>query len=210
MDNFKELVKQNLNIDLDDEKIKKLDLYYDFLYKTNQEFNLTKITDKNEVYIKHFYDSLLGVKMLDLESSLSLLDIGSGAGFPGLVLAICFSNLQIYLVESITKKATFLKNAVELLNLKNVTVLNERVEKLNILVDICTARAVTDTKTLLNYASKIVKKDGICLFYKSNKVYEELKEFNNSNYKGFKLEKIMEDELLQNYGKRINVVFKKI
>lgn len=210
MDNFYNLVKDNLNIELDNIKLQNLKKYYEFLVKTNKEFNLTKIIDEKDAYIKHFYDSLLGIKNINIEKINTLLDIGSGAGFPGLVLAIVFSDIKIYLVESISKKANFLKNVINLLDLKNVEVLNERVEKLNVKVDLVTARAVTDTKTLLNYASKIINNNGMCLFYKSNKVYEELNEFNNQNYKGFKLISINEDNLLFDLGKRINVVFKKI
>lgn len=210
MNNFKEIVKDNLNINLSDIQIEQFKDYYDFLILTNQKFNLTKITDEKDAYIKHFYDSLLAFKNLNIEKYKTLLDIGSGAGFPGLVLAIAFPNLKIYLVESIGKKANFLKQAYQLLNLENVTVFNERVENLNIKADIITARAVTDTKELLKYSKNIINENGICVFYKSLKFLEEVKQININNQYGFKLISQKEDNLLFDFGKRINVVFEKI
>lgn len=210
MNNFKQIVEENLNINLDKNQILNFKKYYDFLLITNQKFNLTKIVDEKEFYIKHVYDSLLAFKNLDIKNYNSLLDIGSGAGFPGLVLGITFPNLNVYLVESIGKKANFLKECIKLLGLNNVEVINDRVENINIKVDIITARAVTDTKILLKYSKNIINENGICVFYKSLKFLEEVKQININNQYGFKLIKQKEDNLLFDFGKRINVVFKKI
>ena len=102
------LALKNLGIDITEEKLNKLDKYYDLLIEWNNKINLTRITDKEEVYLKHFYDSLTIYKMMNLNNNLSLCDIGSGAGFPGIVLKIVFPNLKITLLDSLGKRIDFL------------------------------------------------------------------------------------------------------
>ena len=98
---------QNLNIDISTKMINDLNIYKNLLQEYNQKFNLTAIIQDEDIYLKHFYDCLTIVKALDLKQDLKVLDIGSGAGFPGLVLKIIFPNLKVYLLEANKKKITF-------------------------------------------------------------------------------------------------------
>ena len=110
---------KELNIEITNDMLEKLDIYYKMLIEYNSHTNLTRITEENEVYLKHFYDSLTLVKATSLDNK-SLLDIGTGAGFPGLVLKIVFPNLDVTLVDSLNKRITFLNSVIEKLNLKSI------------------------------------------------------------------------------------------
>ena len=105
-DEFVSALKE-LNINLTDKQLSDLDTYYKMLIDYNSHTNLTRITEENEVYLKHFYDSLTIVKMISLDNQ-TLLDVGTGAGFPGLVLKIVFPNLKVTLVDSLNKRIKFL------------------------------------------------------------------------------------------------------
>lgn len=164
-----ELKKININITA--EQLNNLDIYYNLLIEENKKYNLTSITDIDQVYLKHFYDSLTITKIINL-SNQELCDIGTGAGFPGIVLKIMFPNLKLTLVESNTKKCKFLSLVVNKLNLKNVNIINERAEIYSKNVrekyDIVTSRAVAPLKHLLEYSIPLVKVDGNYIAMKSN------------------------------------------
>ncbi len=117
-----------LGINIDDNKLSKLEEYYEILKEENTKYNLTRIIDKKDVYLKHFYDSLTICKTINIDSK-NVCDLGSGAGFPGLVLAIFFQDSKLTLIESNGKKCKFLNLVKEKLNLDNVNVLNVRVEE---------------------------------------------------------------------------------
>ena len=104
---------KKLNIILTDYQLNQLDQYYKLLIEWNEKINLTRITDEKEVYLKHFYDSLTLVKAIDLNQEVKLCDIGTGAGFPGIVLKIVFPNLKVTLLDSTEKKCKFLKIVIE-------------------------------------------------------------------------------------------------
>ena len=106
-----ELMK--LNIQLDDDKLNKLDMYYKLLKEWNEKINLTAITEENDVYLKHFYDCLTLIKCIDLNQNLNVLDVGTGAGFPGIVLKIIFPNLKITLLDSLNKRIIFLNEVIK-------------------------------------------------------------------------------------------------
>ena len=160
------------------------DQYYHLLYETNKVMNLTAIIEEDEVYEKHFYDSLLFSFELDLNNK-TLVDVGSGAGFPGLVLAICFPNAQLTLIEANGKKCHFLNIVKESLNLDNVTIINTRVEdyskKNREVFDIVTARAVAPLKHLLEYGIPLVKVNGYFIAMKANTENEEINIVNYYN-----------------------------
>jgi len=162
---------QNLNIDISKEQLEKLDLYYKLLIEENKKINLTRITEYEDVYLKHFYDSLTIKKVIDLENQ-NLCDIGTGAGFPGIVLKIVFPNLNITLVESIQKKCNFLNLVIKNLNLQKIKVVNERAEiyakEVREQFDIITSRAVANIKELLEYSTPLLKVNGICICMKAN------------------------------------------
>jgi len=168
---------KKLNIEVTDEMLKKLDIYADFLLEYNQHTNLTAIKTKEEIYLKHFLDSLTIVKIMDNHNA-TLLDVGTGAGFPGLVLAIIFPNLQVTLLDSNNKKITFLKECIKKLNLKNVTIIYSRAEDFTKenreIYDYVTSRAVAELRILLELNIPSVKVGGAFLAMKGY-AEEELK-----------------------------------
>lgn len=173
---------KKLGLSLEEYTLNKLDKYYQILKEENQKYNLTRIINEEEVYLKHFYDSLTIIKIVDLTNQ-SICDLGSGAGFPGLVLAICYPNASITLIEANTKKCNFLNLVKEKLNLTNVTILNTRTEEYSKInrekYDIVTARAVAPLKHLLEYGIPLVKINGHFIAMKANTEKEEI---NITNY----------------------------
>ena len=121
--NKKEFIKELelLNIHLTDIQLNQLDEYYRMVIEYNEKVNLTRITEEKDFYLKHFYDSLTLLKAVDLTKELTLCDIGTGAGFPGIVLKICFPQLKITLVETLQKRVRFLYSVKEKLNLRDRT-----------------------------------------------------------------------------------------
>lgn len=176
---IKELQKLDINISVD--TLSKLEKYYTILVEENQKYNLTTITEKEQVYLKHFYDSLTIVKSIKLNNQY-ILDIGTGAGFPGLVLKIIFPNLKIDLLDSTNKKCLFLQKVINELGLENINVINARAEEYakenREKYDIVTSRAVAPLKHLLEYSIPTLKLDGYFISLKSN-IEEELKNINN-------------------------------
>lgn len=166
---FIESVKK-LNINLTNEMLDQFDLYYQILVEENAKYNLTAITDKEDIYLKHFYDSLTLSKIIDLNSG-SLCDIGTGAGFPGMVLKIAFPNLHVTLVDATEKKCNFLKLVIDKLKLKDIEVINARAEiyskEVREKYDIVTSRAVAPLKHLLEYSIPLVKVEGTYIAMKS-------------------------------------------
>ena len=172
----------DLNISFTDQTLYKLETYYNLLVEENQKYNLTAITTKESAYLKHFYDSLTISKIIDLDTQ-KICDIGSGAGFPGLVLKIFYPDLDLTLIEANSKKCFFLNLVIQKLNLTKIKVINERAEiysKTNReIYDIVTARAVAPLAHLLEYSIPAVKVNGYFIAMKGN-VTEELE--NISNY----------------------------
>ena len=173
---------KELGITITEEMLNKLDTYYHILKEENNKYNLTRIIEEDAVYLTHFYDSLTITKVIDINNQ-SICDIGSGAGFPGLVLAICFPNTKLTLIESNGKKCNFLNIAKDKLNLTNVTILNARAEEFSKnnreVFDIVTARAVAPLKHLLEYSVPLLKIGGYFITMKANVENEEV---NITNY----------------------------
>ena len=167
---------KKINITLTNKQLEMLEKYYKILIEENNKYNLTAITIKEEVFLKHFYDSLTLSKIIELNNQ-SLCDIGTGAGFPGMVLKIAFPNLKVTLVDSTEKKCTFLNNIIKILELKDINVINERAEIYSKITrekyDIVTSRAVAPLKHLLEYSIPLVKVNGNYIAMKSN-IKEEL------------------------------------
>ena len=172
---IKELEKININIT--DKQLNQLERFYQLLIEWNEKINLTSITKKEEVYLKHFYDSLTLVKAVDLTQKLTLCDVGSGAGFPGIVLKIVFPNLNITLVDSLNKRVKYLNEIIKELDLNNIEAIHMRMEDFSKTneekYDIITARAVANTKILTEISIKSLKITGYLIFMKAN-VEEEL------------------------------------
>lgn len=166
---------QKLNIEPTKEQLSNLEKYKNLLIEYNQKFNLTAITKENDIYLKHFYDSLTLTKTLDLNKELNLLDIGTGAGFPGLVLKIFFPKLNITLLDSNNKKITFLNTVIKELNLNNIICINKRAEELQNLretFDVVTSRAVAHLRILSELAIPLLKVNGLFIPLKGDVTLE--------------------------------------
>ncbi len=176
---IEELLK--LHIEISDIQLKKLEKYYEILERENKLYNLTSITEKESVFLKHFYDSLTIVKIIDLNEG-TLCDLGTGAGFPGMVLKIMFPNLKVTLIDATLKKCNFLEKVIKELNLENIKVINARVEEYAKIerekYDIVTARAVAPLKHLLEYGVPLLKVNGTFVAMKGN-INEELNGIEN-------------------------------
>ena len=157
-----ELIK--LNITLNDNQLKKLDRYYQLLIEWNEKMNLTGITEEKQVYLKHFYDSLTILRIIDLNNINTLCDIGSGAGFPGLVLKIVYPNIKIVLIDSLLKRVKFLNFVINDLGLTNIEAIHIRAEdyikEKKEKFDLVTSRAVAKLDILTKISMPLVKKDG--------------------------------------------------
>ena len=180
MKNILKKYASKIQIELTDDQLDKFQKYYDVLIETNKVMNLTAITEVNDVVIKHFVDSLSLINYFDLKDK-TVIDVGTGAGFPGIPLAILLENTQFTLMDSLNKRINFLNNVIEICNLKNVTTIHSRAEDLGRnedyreKYDVCVSRAVANMSTLLEYCIPFVKKGGYFISYKSGNAEEEIK-----------------------------------
>ena len=183
--NKKEFIQEinKLGIQLTDEQLHQLDKYYQLLIEWNKVMNLTGITEEKEVYLKHFYDSLTIAKVIDLTKEKSLCDVGSGAGFPGMVLKIVFPNLKVTLVDSLNKRIKFLIEVANELNLKDIALVHARAEDFaknnREKFDVVTARAVAPINVLLEYCLPLTKVGKYFIALKGN-ISQEIILLNNS------------------------------
>ncbi|MFW6016535.1 MAG: 16S rRNA (guanine(527)-N(7))-methyltransferase RsmG [bacterium] len=189
---FKELLK-TLEIDINDKQLNQFDNYYTLLVEWNKKINLTAITEKDEVYLKHFYDSLCLIKAHKLSTE-TILDVGSGAGFPSIPLKIIFPNIKITIIDSLNKRIIFLKELIKVLNI-DVELIHGRAEELNRhnQYDIVTARAVAPLNILTELCLPFVTVNGYFLPLKSQNFSEEVKTIINTLHTlGGKIEKIID------------------
>ena len=162
-----------LNIELDENKLNKLNKFYKMMIEWNKKINLTRITLEEEVYLKHFYDSLTLNKAINLKEINTLCDVGTGAGFPGIVLKIVFPNINITLIDSLQKRVNYLNEVIKELELKDIKAIHVRGEDYKEKFDIVTSRAVANIEKLVNYTMHLVKKEGYFVAMKGN-IEEEL------------------------------------
>ena len=175
---FKALMEQ-FGITLTDEQTAQFDLYANLLIEWNQRFNLTAITDKEGIYVKHFLDSLLLKR--DFKDGDTLCDIGSGAGFPGIPLKIVYPQLHVYLMEPTGKKCTFLAEVIRQLNLRDIEILNcRREEYKENKFDYITARGVSRLNILSELCLPLTKVHGHFLAMKGSQGDQELEEAANA------------------------------
>ncbi len=205
---------KKISIDISVDLYELLNKYYELLVEWNNKFNMTTITKKEDVFLLHFYDSLLLSKYVDLNKKIELCDFGTGAGFPGLVLAIVFNNINVTLIESNGKKCSFLEEVVNTLKLKNVKIINDRMEiysKNNKeKFDIVTCRAVTLLPIILELSIASLKVGGLIVPLKANCEEEILLSNKILKDLNLKLNKINNYTLPINNAKRTIVEYEKI
>lgn len=191
----------------------KFKLYYNFLIQENEKYNLTNITNEEEAYIKHFYDSIQIENAVNLNSITSLCDVGSGAGFPSIPLKIVYPHLHITIIEPTLKRCNFLKQLVDLLQLENVVIINDRAENMKELrnsFDIVCARAVASMPILLELCVPMVKVNGLFVSLKGSSFHEEMLLSKNAiKLLDVEVNKIYEYQLLNNYGSHSIIIFNK-
>ena len=210
---FIEEVKK-LNIEITDEKMDLLDRFYHLLIEWNEKINLTTIVEEDKVYLKHFYDSLTLAKEIDFTKEISLCDVGSGAGFPGIVLKIFFPNVKITLIDSLQKRVNYLNEVIKELDLKDIKAEHYRMEDYSKLheeeFDYITARAVANIGILSEISIRALKVNGHMVFMKAN-CDDELDIFLAYSLKlGLKLERTNEFQLPFEYSNRTLVNMVKI
>ena len=212
--NFKEELLK-LNIDLSEDSSFKFEEYYKRLVSVNEVMNLTAITEHDEVYNKHFLDSLMILKALDIKEDFTLCDVGSGAGFPSIPLAIVENRAKVTIIDALNKRINFLKDLVSHLGLNNVIAIHARAEDFakekREFFDVVTARAVARLNVLSELCLPLTKVGGLFIAMKGQSGKEELDEAKRAiETLGGKLERIITLSLPDNAGARDIIIIKKI
>lgn len=211
---FFEEMQKKLDIKLNVEQLEKFYKYMGLLIEWNEKMNLTAITEPNEIILKHFIDSLTILK--EISDNSKVVDVGTGAGFPGIPLSIANESLKITLVDSLNKRLIFLQEVIEKLELKNVEIIHSRAEdfgqnkKYRENFDFATSRAVANLSTLSEYLIPLVKINGKCICMKASDVEEEINQAKNAiNVLGGTIEKIEEFNLPESdIGRTIIIINK--
>lgn len=172
--NKEEFIKevQKLNIEVTKEKMNLLDKFYHLLIEWNEKINLTTIVEEDKVYLKHFYDSLTLSKEIDFTQNINMCDVGSGAGFPGIVIKIFFPNVKITLIDSLQKRVNYLNEVIKELDLKDIKAEHFRMEDYSKIheeeFDYITARAVANIGIISEISVRALKINGHMVFMKAN------------------------------------------
>ena len=169
-----------------EEQLDLFNRYYDLLIEWNEKINLTAITEKRDVFIKHFLDSVSIIKAYDISSIDNMIDVGTGAGFPGIPIKIMFPHIKITLLDSLNKRLVFLNEVISELNLNNIVTVHGRAEdiakdiKYREQYDLCVSRAVANLSTLTELCLPFVRTGGSFISYKSEKASEEINAAGNA------------------------------
>lgn len=210
-----------INIEISDDQINCFEKYYELLIEKNKVMNLTAITDKEDVIVKHFIDSIalipyLTDKGININNKLKIIDIGTGAGFPGLPLKIMMPDVKFTLLDSLNKRVSFLNEVIDELKLKDIEALHGRAEdyasdsKYREKYDICVSRAVANLSTLSEYCIPFVKEDGYFISYKAGESEEEINNSKNAiKILGGKINKVEEFVLPGTDASRVFVFIRK-
>ncbi len=215
---FKKKMKfylEELSIMFNEEQYKKFYKYMNLLLEWNEKINLTAITNKEDIILKHFIDSLTISKYIDKNSK--LIDVGTGAGFPGIPIKIYRDDLEITLLDSLNKRVNFLNEVIKELKLENIVAIHGRAEeigrnkKYREYFDVATSRAVANLSTLSEYLVPFVKEDGIIISMKGDNIEEEQEEAKRAiKVLGANIKKIDKFELPKSDIKRSLVILKKV
>lgn len=208
---------EQLGIVLTETQKQQFDKFYELLVEWNKVMNLTGITEYEEVNEKHFVDSLSIVKAIDMNKVSSVIDVGTGAGFPGIPLKIAFPHLKVVLLDSLNKRINFLNTVIDKLELQDISTIHGRAEdfakKLEYReqFDLCVSRAVANLATLSEYCIPYIKKDGIFVPYKSGEIDEELDQSKKAiHVLGGKTQNVVKFQLPSTEIGRSFVVIKKL
>lgn len=211
------IIRMNLNVDMDKQKIDQINHYYSLLAEWNESINLTRITDPEEVVIKHYLDSLAPAKYMPFQREEKVCDVGAGAGFPGIPLKVLHPELHLTLVESQKKRASFLRAVIQELGLKNTEVLQDRAEELGQnkkyreTYGKVLARAVAPLKVLLELSLPLTASGGIFIAYKGPRAMQEIQEAGRAlELLGGKVEKVEDVEIPFQKEIRRLIIIKKI
>ena len=209
--NKEEFIKytKELGIELTKEQLNQLDKFYKLLKEWNNKINLTRIIEEEEVYLKHFYDSLTISKVLDLKEKKTLCDVGTGAGFPGVVLKIVYPNLKVTLVDSLLKRVNYLNEIIKELELTDIEAIHVRGEDFKGNFDVVTSRAVANIEKLLDYTMHLVNNNGVFIAMKGNIDNELTNEIKRKIEKKYKIEKIEKFKLPIEESQRSILVIKR-
>lgn len=210
-----------INIEISDDQINCFEKYYELLIEKNKVMNLTAITDKEDVIVKHFIDSIALIpylldKGININNKLKIIDIGTGAGFPGLPLKIMMPDVKFTLLDSLNKRVSFLNEVIDELKLKDIEALHGRAEdyasdnKYREKYDICVSRAVANLSTLSEYCIPFVKENGFFISYKAGESEEEINNSKNAiKILGGKINKVEEFVLPGTDASRVFVFIRK-
>ncbi|MDE6407520.1 MAG: 16S rRNA (guanine(527)-N(7))-methyltransferase RsmG [Anaeroplasmataceae bacterium] len=206
---------EKLGIVLDERKTKQFEVYYQKLIEVNQVMNLTAITEKEEVYRKHFLDSLELARVLDNESGYTLCDVGSGAGFPSVPLAIVFEKVSVTIIDALNKRITFLNDLIQKLEISNVKAIHARAEDFakekREFFDVVTARAVARLNVLAELCLPLTKVGGLFVAMKGSSGKEELLEAKKAiEQLGGKIQEVVEFTLPDEEERRQILIIQKI
>ncbi|MDY0338905.1 MAG: 16S rRNA (guanine(527)-N(7))-methyltransferase RsmG [Acholeplasmataceae bacterium] len=212
--NFNEDVKEIFHVVLNDKQNEQFHQYYDFLVEYNKKVNLTAITEQDEVFYKHFFDSLTAINYFNFSQITSLCDMGAGAGFPSIPLKIIYPHLEVTIIDSLNKRILFLEQLTKKLGLESIHLIHERIEtyasshQMNF--DLVTARALGDLSLICEMGLPMVKINGNFLAYKGSKIDEELeRSMNGIKILGGEIKSVESFELPHNFGFRTIINIKK-
>ena len=202
---FIESIK-SLGINPTDKQLADLETYYDMLIEWNNKINLTRIIDKEDAYLKHFYDSLTVVRIQKLEEINDICDVGTGAGIPGIILKIFYPHLKLTLIDSKEKKLRFIDEVIKRLDLKDTKTVHTRAEEYKEKYDLVVSRAVANIETLLKYTMHLLNKDGKLVAMKGDIDKELTKDVEKNIQKKYNIIKIDKFYLKDDIKRRLIII----
>lgn len=204
-----------IGIHLNDRQAEQFSIYYRELISWNDKINLTSILEEDAVLMKHFVDSLLSSKVVAYKDVKRLIDVGTGAGFPGIPLKIVYPHIEVVLLDALSKRVIFLEHIIKTLNLDDIYAFHGRAEdlartELRESFDLCVSRAVSQLNVLCEYCLPFISVNGLFVSYKGNKTIEELELSENAILTlGGKVESVVDDISLDNSTNRGFVIIRK-